>query len=391
MFHTTRHLSDKHKHIHELCAPYLKELGVIDLGNHFEIYSYISNNPLMIEFLKEECAKYKKENFSGMPNVYTYLDEIADDEYSPKLIFIDKDYIVDIGCDCRISVYNHDFKKVVEYKHSQENFQLGFVSSFNPPVYMNQADEHINIQVSDDFTISADIKTQCKFSTFDNDIFDSIQNIEFKKDTISAKFPDAVYSNIIFDYDFNIVNLKFNRQITKDLNITSSFENTNSYESIIELLAPNMEMFFLENDYKYQIDFDKEELEDHIKIIKKLCLQKDNMKKTFSSIKDTINLKEQLKPFSDKRELLVNYTNVGSYSFNMTEEINKKYVSNRFFSDNKTMKNYHRIIATLCLLKEKNDHLIDYQLIDKILHIESITDKFIKNYNTEITALKNKI
>lgn len=64
------------------------------------------------------------------------------------------------------------------------------------------------------------------------------------KDTISAKFPDAVYSNIIFDYDFNIVNLKFNRQITKDLNITSSFENTNSYESIIELLAPNMEMFF---------------------------------------------------------------------------------------------------------------------------------------------------
>lgn len=391
MYDITNALSDRHSYIHELCAPYLKELGVMDLGNHFEIYSYISNEPSMVAFLKAECVTYKKDNTSGLPNVYSYLDEIADDEYSPRLIFIDKNYIVDIGSDCRISVYNHDFKKVVEYKHSQENFQLGFVSSFNPPVYMNQADDHINLQVSDYFTISADIKTQDKFSTFDNDNFDSIQNIEFKKDTISASFPDAVYSHIIFDYDFNIINLKFNTQITKDLNITSSFENTKSYESIMELIAPNMELFFLENDYKYQIDFDKEDLENHIKIIKKLYSLKDNMKKTFSSIENTINLKEQLKPFSDKRELLVNYTNVGSYSYTMTEEINKKYVSNRFFSDNKTMKNYHRIVATLCLLKEKNDHLIDYQLIDKILHIESITDKFIKNYNTEITALKNKI
>lgn len=184
MYDITNALSDRHSYIHELCAPYLKELGVMDLGNHFEIYSYISNEPSMVEFLKEECFTYKKNNTSGVPNVYSYLAEIEDDEYSPKLIFIDKNYIVDID-DCRISVYNHDFKKVVEYKHSQENFQLGFVSSFNTPVYMNQADEHINIQVSDDFTISADIKTQGKFSTFDNDSFDSIQNIEFKRYNLS--------------------------------------------------------------------------------------------------------------------------------------------------------------------------------------------------------------
>lgn len=389
MYDTARNLSDKHKHIHELCAPYLKELGVIDLGNHFEIYTYIVNNPLMIDFLKEECSKYKKSNVSDKPNIYTYLEEIDDNQYSPHIILIDKNYVVNIDNTCRVIIYNHNLEKIIEYKYSKENFDISIIKCFNPEFYMNKAEESINIFLPHSLILSRNIDNKKIHSLFNSDTGLFIRNIQFEDKCIFVSFQESsyAYSNIIFDYDFNMIGLKFNSKIRKDLNIDYVL-NASNKEEIFNLIEPNLEMFFLENDFKYKINFNENEIMEHGNNIKKIFTVKNIMGETFDNILNTINLQEQ-KKLSTKKELFSNFSNFTSNP--MIEEIDKKYNFNKFYSDDNTINNYYSIIATLSLLKEKNENLIDYKLIDKVLYIEKITDKFIKNYNTETKTLKNKI
>ena len=160
MFNITVELSDNEKILHDLINPYLTGLGVVDLGNHFKAYnSNLLNSSEFVDFLKSECIKYKNENITKEPKIYCYLDDLYISEldkmsYCPTLIFIDKNYVVNIDRERRISIYDHNMERTLEYKASLDSFNLNFLTIFPVGFFARKTRDTISFSIGNKSIVS---------------------------------------------------------------------------------------------------------------------------------------------------------------------------------------------------------------------------------------------
>lgn len=113
------------------------------------------------------------------------------------------------------------------------------------------------------------------------------------------------------------------------------------------------------------------------------------MENVFNNILEKINLKDQEKPVSDKIELLKFYPDLVAEN-NVLKEIYEKTKLNNLESE-PSLKIYFGIVSTLLLLKEKNENLIDYTIIEKSNLVESRIKKFIKEFEEPFSNPRMKI
>lgn len=391
MFNTTLYLSDKEKILHDLISPYLTDLGVVDLGNHFKAFnSDILNSIDFVNFLKAECVKYKDENITNQPKIYCYLDEnyiaeIDKEAYSPTLIFIDKNYIVNIDRERRVSIYDHHMERKLQYKVSLDSFDVNFISIFPVNFYARKTRDIVAFSMGKK-TFGQDTKNPKRYFLQDDNSF--THNFNFERDQFSLNVSNSGYSHIIFDYNMNIREIGLSDIVFKDLHV-SKITNVINYEDLIEQLEPNFEIFFLENDCKYTFPTNKDIFNEDLLLVKKIINHEENLKKLFAELNETINLKDQQKPISEKTELLKFYPNLISEN-NIVKEINEKFKINDFESK-PIMNIYCSVISTLLLLQETNENLIDYTIIEKSNLIESRIKNFIKEFEDPSSNPKMKI
>lgn len=391
MFNTTVELSDNEKLIHDLINPYLTGLGVVDLGNHFKAYnSNLFNSSDFVDFLKAECIQYKNDKTTKEPKIYCYLDEVYISEldkmsYCPTLIFIDNNYVVNIDCERRISIYDHNMERTLQYKASLDSANINFLTIFPVNFCARKTMEILSFSIGEK-NLGQDLKNENKY--FFQDENDFKYTFYFENDHFSIHFSGSAYTNIIFDYNMNILDINFSDDVSEELHI-SKMSNVTSYDNLIEKLKPNFEVFFLENDRKYIFPTEKDIFNQDLLLVKNLITHQKNMKNLFNNILETVNLKDQQKPISDKIELLKFYPDLISEN-NIVKEINEKIKLNNLESQ-PSLKNYFGILSTLLLLKEKNENLIDYTIIEKSNLVESRIKKFIKEFEEPSSNPQMKI
>lgn len=391
MFNTKVDLSYDEKLIHDLINPYLTGLGVVDLGNHFKAYnSNLFNSSDFVDFLKAECIQYKNDKTTKEPKIYCYLDEVYISEldkmsYCPTLIFIDNNYVVNIDCERRISIYDHNMERTLQYKASLDSANINFLTIFPVNFYARKTMEILSFSIGEK-NLGQDLKNENKY--FFQDENDFKYTFYFENDYFSIHFSGSAYTNIIFDYNMNILDINFSDGVSEELHI-SKMSNVTSYDNLIEKLKPNFEVFFLENDRKYIFPTEKDIFNQDLLLVKNLITHQKNMKNLFNNILETVNLKDQEKPISDKIELLKFYPDLISEN-NIVKEINEKIKLNNLESQ-PSLKNYFGILSTLLLLKEKNENLIDYTIIEKSNLVESRIKKFIKEFEEPSSNPQMKI
>lgn len=397
MFDTTKALSNLEKEIHNLISPYITNLGFMDLGNHFEVFNYIENNSQLLDFLKNECKLYKENNCTEIKK-YSYLDlaihpEKDIDYYYPKLIFIDKNYVINIDSDKRIAVYDHSLNKLYWYKISILSDDIGALSVLNSKFYSNKSDEYTTIPLDNNASLK---KSNIKDNTYRYEDDWNTQlcfDLIFKKNEINLIFNNYFESptfikKIIIDYDLNIKELTLNDYVIDNLNI-GSLKNLNSYEDLLLQIKPNLEIFHIKNDFEYTLSCSEVDFNNIFKETEKIINLKVELDNAFESILSNINLCKQENIISNNIKLLKYYPDKFE-EFDMVKEINEKYKKNNFYQD-PILNGYYSIISTLTLLKENNESLIDYTIINKLSNIDNTIINFKKLYNKNTIENKLKI
>lgn len=149
----------------------------------------------------------------------------------------------------------------------------------------------------------------------------SLTSIRFADDTIACDFKSSSFSTIIFDYDFNVKEITFNKDIQKYLNIDKFIKINkldtvfNLVENLTEQLKDEFETYKLLTDNKFKIEFSEKKFERDISYIKVLTEKRNNLQsfdndktstlndlythyKEFATILGSANLKLEEKPLN---------------------------------------------------------------------------------------------
>lgn len=195
----------------------------------------------------------------------------------------------------------------------------------------------------------------------------SLVSINFDNDSIICDFKSSSFNTIIFDYDFNVKEISFNKEIQKYLNIDKFIKINkldtvfNLVENLNEQLKDEIETYKLLTDNKVKIDFSEKKFERDISYIKVLTEKRNDLQsfdndktsilndiythyKEFATILGSANLKIEEKPLKFIKLNLEN--NNASMDYNFLNSL-KSF-------DNK-VKNFMSFNEDVFTLKNKKD------------------------------------
>lgn len=190
--------------------------------------------------------------------------------------------------------------------------------------------------------------------------------VEFKDDSFIVTFNASSYNKIIFDYDFNIVEVDFSTVLKNKLNLEKMF-NVSSYEDLINKIDSNLEVYNLMTDKKYKVRTKKEEFSKQIDLIKLVVKNKEEI------INITNELKKEILSLNFKYHVSERHK---FESFIVNEKINLNNIEEEGIPS--SFSDYKRIMKFL--LNTKNtENAIDLNIINSILKLDSMLNTNFKN------------
>lgn len=190
--------------------------------------------------------------------------------------------------------------------------------------------------------------------------------VEFKDDSFIVTFNASSYNKIIFDYEFNMIEVDFSAVLKNKLNLEKMF-NVSSYEDLINKIDSNLEVYNLMTDKKYKVRTKKEEFSKQIDLIKLVVKNKEEI------INITNELKKEILSLNFKYHVSERHK---FESFIVNEKINLNNIEEEGTPNSSS--DYKRIMKFL--LNTKNtQNAIDLNIINSILKLDSMLNTNLKN------------
>lgn len=232
-----------------------------------------------------------------------------------------------------------------------------------------------------------------KLYVVNNQSMNVIEEIEYKKDFIIAKFSNSFYNKIVFDYNFKILEIDFHHTIKKKLNILNSIKDIVDYTDMVRKLKDNFDWFRLLNDSNYKLKNKEEDFKKHINLVtsvtknKQYLLEQANKMINFNeSYNFNLDIVSLFKPHFIKNNLLSFEFAKKTFGFNPLANIdytgfddNKKYALGIEASNEISCK----LLATLLLLKENKHNPMPEELIEHVKKTSKENDALINTYIQE--------
>lgn len=344
----------------------LKATDAIDIKNTYNIQwlneTTKDTKDLKI-FVKQEAQQLQPDE------VKKYINHDIDSQ--PTLLFISKDYVIkyDTG---DFLFFDHNIKFLFSYVAFNDGEKLIIPQFYNNYVnyYHFDYDQEYSLHVSKKVSISSIDKNIFKLNMADKY---SIKMIEFQKDTINVRFAESFYSKMILDYSFNVLSIDFHSTIKKMLNIASaSFKNIKDYNDMVNRLIDNFEYYFLINDKSFNLKLKEKNFNEHLKIIKMLTNNRNQIENLF------VNTKKEIESFIPNQHIGINYDYYFKNDF--PDDLNDEYYSISNFEQKFTpnVAVLYRAVGTLLDLQKNNINPIDFETVKKIEDLSKCIELAIK-------------
>lgn len=393
-----KNLNVQQKNIHSVFSDYMKQIGVIDLGNNFGLFEYVERNVALKDFLISESKKS-----TGTDDIKTYccIDGAKSGWLRPRLFSVNSDYIVDVSRNRDVFVYDNNMELIFNYGINFNSFSINHIDSKLSDISFNTISNFFNFEIDTKLTISRSIKNDNIYSLFDNDYEDckdkkTINKIHFNESNIELLFKNGMYDKLVLDYNFNIMKLVFSDDFSNKLQV-KEINNVININGLFEKLKINFDIYFLTTDSSFISEELKLALEEHISKIKKLTAVKTKMLETFNKL-EYINDKyinsvdnKYVKNYLFKFCNLNLKTTMADLDINLNSNINKLLDKEKTLKTIEYTQNYYPTMATLKLLKDNNENLIDINLIEEIIKLKNMIEDLNKDFKKQNTPLISNI
>lgn len=389
-----KNLNDQQKNIHSVFSNYMKQMGVIDLGNNFDVYEYVERNVALKDFLISES---KKSTGTGDIKTYCCIDGAKSGWLRQRLFSVNSDYIVDVSKNRDVFVYDNNMELIFNYNINFNSFSINRIDSKISGISFNTIANFFDFEINKKLVINRSIQNDNIYSLFDNDYEDyndkkTINEIHFNESNIELLFKNGMYDKLILDYNFNIIKLVFSEKLSNKLQI-KEINNVINISELFEKLKTNFDIYFLTTDSSFVSEELKLVLEDHISKIKKVTAVKTKIFETFNKMEyinekyinsiDNKYLKNYLFKFFD-----LNFkTTRADLDINLNSNINKLFNNEKTLKTIEYTQNYYPTMATLKLLKDNNENLIDINLIEEIMTLKNMIENLNKDFKKQSTPL----
>lgn len=366
----------------------MKNLNGLGFINLIRVYKEVFG----VEVLKEkefgkilEDMKLLKE---GEHKVYLIEKE---DKFRSKTPFytVNKDFIVDHDfmqespyevkhLSITRNVYDNSYNPKYNYKHDEQFKPILSFSSVEYPEYVTKIQSNniyydkladngksiLHLEIKELKGVIDANRTDNQNITFKKK--KGLIKVEFKDDSFIVTFNASSYNKIIFDYEFNMIEVDFSAVLKNKLNLEKMF-NLSSYEDLINKIDSNLEVYNLMTDKKYKVRTKKEEFSKQIDLIKLVVKNKEEI------INITNELKKEILSLNFKYHVSERHK---FESFIVNEKINLNNIEEEGTPNSSS--DYKRIMKFL--LNTKNtQNAIDLNIINSILKLDSMLNTNLKN------------
>lgn len=389
-----KNLNDQQKNIHSTFSDYMKQLGVVDLGNHFELYEYVERNVALKDFLISESKKITNKDSI---KTYCCIDGAKSGWLRQRIFSVNSDYIVDVSKNRDVFVYDNNMELIFKYSINFNSFSINRIDSKLSEISFSNISNFFNFDIDSKLTIHRSIKNKSPYSLLDEEYESykdkkTINEIHFNESNIELLFKNGIYDKLILDYNFNIMKLVFSEDLYNKLQV-KEINNVIDFNGLLEKLKTNFDIYFLTTDSSFIIEELKTVLEDNISKIKKLTAVKTKVFETFNKMEyinekyihsiDNKYLKNYLFKFCD-----LNVKTTREYlDPNLNSKINELFENEKTLKTKEYAENYYPTIATLKLIKDNNENLIDINLIEEIIKLKYMMEDLNKGFKKQSTPL----
>lgn len=357
----------------------VSQFNIIDISDKIKIninfFLEIKENKELKNFLLSEMKRLKK----GEKRKYiTYSETIK-----PMFFFLSEKYITYVNAEHSIFVYDNNFNE--NFLFSSHNNEVekqklfrSYFMVFDNKLSLSVSNTELN-NLNDSLTFNLTNKASVIINRSDKNKFNidmktssKLVSIEFKKDTIVAKFKKSLYQSIILDQECNILEIEFHGITKERLSLHSKIYNIIDYSHLMSSLSENFELYTLINDSKFHSKTTEQHFNTHIDFIKKLNINKEliinNSKKILNLMNDFSSYKETML-FQNIENL--DLLNLDFYNY-FTKELTQKFPEDPLqylFSDRThglERFNFFKSFFLLLLIEDKeiNNDIDDFEIID---------------------------
>lgn len=389
-----KNLNDQQKNIHSVFSDYMKQIGVIDLGNNFELYEYVERNVALKDFLISESKKS-----TGTADIKTYccIDGAKSGWLRPRLFYVNSDYIVDVSRNRDVFVYDNNMELIFNYSINFNSFSINRIDFKSSDISFNTISNFFDFEIDKKLIINRSIKNDNIYSLFDKGYKEykdkkTINNIHFNESNIELLLKNGMYDKLVLDYNFNIMKLVFSDDFSNKLQV-KEINNVMNINELFEKLKTNFDIYFLTTDSSFISEELKTVLEDNISKIKKLTTVKTKVFETFNKM-EYINDK-YINSVDNKyvKNYLFKFCDINVKTTRADLDLNLNSNINKLLNNEKTLKtieytqNYYPTMATLKLLKDNNENLIDINLIEEIIKLKNMMADLNKDFKKQSIPL----
>lgn len=382
----------KRENTYDIFKKLIKKINVKDISElifndkklfHLPIPK-ISNNKNLYSFFMQEFKNIKDNEKR------TYIIH-QPPYYSFPLILTSK-YLFLVNCDLDFVIYDNNLEYFFDLGLNSINSLKTKKYSYNQEFYIS--DNYLNfyyktsdnVYNKDTFFFRIDKNVLLKYTKDKNKKYSFIMNssnpitsIKYNKNEIITYFRNSLYSSIIMDYNFNILDVKFHALVSKhnDFNTNVDMKNLKNYSDFIHRLKDSLEIYKLTYDKDFKLKINEKKFNNHINFIKKFTKNKKTIDSGINSILNSfLNVDLYRKNLSHKTFYLYKLLNFDFYSC-LPINITKKFEQDPF--DILLMKDQinSNLILPLCqiflfllLHEDNNNHIIEPDLISNVLNIK---------------------
>lgn len=318
---------------YEIFKKLIKPLSTIDLSNEFSVSNKIFN--------------YTVPNFSEYPKLKEFFDSemnnialgerktyIIHGNKKPSYFFIlTSEYLFYLSVSYNVIVYDNQLNYFFSHGFYTNAYSKSKLYKDNQRFFAEDQEMHFyydnNDELYDKDTIRLRVNKNSFLEQHRNKVKDNkcsffmnsttpLTSIEYTNDTIISSFKSSLYSHIIMDYDFNILDMKFHKLVSKVNNFDTDIntKDIKDYNDLMKRFEDSLDMYKLVNDKSFKMKINEKKFNAHIDFIKKFTLNKKTITaETHDMLDSFLHFEEYRKTLVYKTIDLFGLLNIDFYSY----------------------------------------------------------------------------
>lgn len=311
----------------------IKPLNVIDLSNDFSVSNKIFNYtiPNFSEYSKLKDFFESEFKTVRLGERRTYI--IHGNKKLSYFFILTSDYLFYVNVSYNVIVYDNKLNHFFSHGFYTNAYSDSKLYKNNQRFFAEDEEMHFyydnNDELYDKDTIRLRINKNSFLEQHRNKIKDNkysffmnsttpLTSIEYTKDTIISSFKSSLYSHIIMDYDFNILDMKFHKLVSKVNNFDTDIntKGIKDYADLMKRFENSLDMYKLMNDKNFKMKINEKKFNAHIEFIKKFTINKKTITaETHDMLDSFLDYEEYRKTLVYKIIDLYGLLNIDFYSF----------------------------------------------------------------------------